>query len=150
MIRQPPRSTRTYTLFPYTTLFRSPRRPSRKWRAHCPQSEILRSPAHAPRRPGPSYSHRRCQEAISLWRCPLPTGSPENRYTSPCYGLRARCRSRSPAAAYPDELPEPELPPSRHAGSMRSEEHTYELQSLMCIPYSVFCLKTKLLTEQHT
>src|SRR3546814_16640957 len=25
MIRRPPRSTRTYTLFPYTTLFRSPR-----------------------------------------------------------------------------------------------------------------------------
>src|SRR3546814_17298706 len=34
MIRRPPRSTRTYTLFPYTTLFRSPppsrsRRPAR-------------------------------------------------------------------------------------------------------------------------
>src|SRR3546814_4579596 len=28
MIRRPPRSTRTDTLFPYTTLFRSPRRPS--------------------------------------------------------------------------------------------------------------------------
>src|SRR3546814_3140482 len=27
MIRRPPRSTRTYTLFPYTTLFRSGRRP---------------------------------------------------------------------------------------------------------------------------
>src|SRR3546814_15945969 len=27
MIRRPPRSTRTTTLFPYTTLFRSPRRP---------------------------------------------------------------------------------------------------------------------------
>src|SRR3546814_4809770 len=25
MVRRPPRSTRTYTLFPYTTLFRSPR-----------------------------------------------------------------------------------------------------------------------------
>src|SRR3546814_13281131 len=25
MIRRPPRSTRTYTLFPYTTLFRSPK-----------------------------------------------------------------------------------------------------------------------------
>src|SRR3546814_1106238 len=25
MLRRPPRSTRTYTLFPYTTLFRSPR-----------------------------------------------------------------------------------------------------------------------------
>src|SRR3546814_2802793 len=29
MIRRPPRSTRTDTLFPYTTLFRSPRRPRR-------------------------------------------------------------------------------------------------------------------------
>src|SRR3546814_6404711 len=28
MIRRPPRSTRTDTLFPYTTLFRSPARPS--------------------------------------------------------------------------------------------------------------------------
>src|SRR3546814_19385681 len=34
MIRRPPRSTRTDTLFPYTTLFRSLRRPS------------LRSPRH--------------------------------------------------------------------------------------------------------
>src|SRR3546814_4985216 len=31
MIRRPPRSTRTDTLFPYTTLFRSPAR-SRLWR----------------------------------------------------------------------------------------------------------------------
>src|SRR3546814_4988511 len=30
MIRRPPRSTRTDTLFPYTTLFRSPRRPDRR------------------------------------------------------------------------------------------------------------------------
>src|SRR3546814_15581775 len=33
MIRRPPRSTRTYTLFPYTTLFRSGRR-------HAPNPEI--------------------------------------------------------------------------------------------------------------
>src|SRR3546814_6880153 len=32
MIRRPPRSTRTDTLFPYTTLFRSLARPSRKQR----------------------------------------------------------------------------------------------------------------------
>src|SRR3546814_4792179 len=32
MIRRPPRSTRTDTLFPYTTLFRSPRSPARgRW-----------------------------------------------------------------------------------------------------------------------
>src|SRR3546814_17734120 len=39
MIRRPPRSTRTDTLFPYTTLFRSPparRRDSRRRRRHGP------------------------------------------------------------------------------------------------------------------
>src|SRR3546814_1036295 len=30
-----------------------------------------------------------------------------------------------------------------HAGGTRSEEHTYELQSLMRISYAVFCLKNK-------
>src|SRR3546814_10986918 len=38
MIRRPPRSTRTDTLFPYTTLFRSPRRPFRSRRAVSCQS----------------------------------------------------------------------------------------------------------------
>src|SRR3546814_11869274 len=31
MIRRPPKSTRTDTLFPYTTLFRSQRRPFERW-----------------------------------------------------------------------------------------------------------------------
>src|SRR3546814_15643261 len=31
MIRRPPRSTRTYTLFPYTTLFRSVREDLKDW-----------------------------------------------------------------------------------------------------------------------
>src|SRR3546814_2762960 len=38
MIRRPPRSTRTDTLFPYTTLFRSPPRLTRErafWRSRC-------------------------------------------------------------------------------------------------------------------
>src|SRR3546814_17778026 len=40
MIRRPPRSTRTDTLFPYTTLFRSPRpSPSRSESASCGQHE---------------------------------------------------------------------------------------------------------------
>src|SRR3546814_6191203 len=34
MIRRPPRSTRTDTLFPYTTLFRSPRCPRREAAEH--------------------------------------------------------------------------------------------------------------------
>src|SRR3546814_6950182 len=43
MIRRPPRSTRTDTLFPYTTLFRSGRQtgwpsPPRSWLRHWPRS----------------------------------------------------------------------------------------------------------------
>src|SRR3546814_4991960 len=35
----------------------------------------------------------------------------------------------------------------RKAGSIRSEEHTSELQSLMRISYAVFCLKKKKMTN---
>src|SRR3546814_3210560 len=38
MIRRPPRSTRTDTLFPYTTLFRSGRMPTGPW--HYPEDEL--------------------------------------------------------------------------------------------------------------
>src|SRR3546814_18297985 len=46
MIRRPPRSTRTDTLFPYTTLFRSPNRDERvgsaaSARRHCRRSAAL-------------------------------------------------------------------------------------------------------------
>src|SRR3546814_3194435 len=63
MIRRPPRSTRTDTLFPYTTLFRSSRSPSRRrstadrrrpdWRAPAP-------PPTAPRSAGGCSSLREC------------------------------------------------------------------------------------------
>src|SRR3546814_3965110 len=36
------------------------------------------------------------------------------------------------------------------ASEGRSEEHTSELQSLMRIPYAVFCLKTKKTNPDHT
>src|SRR3546814_2756735 len=51
MIRRPPRSTRTDTLFPYTTLFRSPTRcgaqetPKRNARLQCVTSLRYRGPA---------------------------------------------------------------------------------------------------------
>src|SRR3546814_1094702 len=45
MIRRPPRSTRTDTLFPYTTLFRSDPRPRVR-----PSPSRASSPARAPRR----------------------------------------------------------------------------------------------------
>src|SRR3546814_3518209 len=38
--------------------------------------------------------------------------------------------------------------PSSVSNAQRSEEHTYELQSLMRISYAVFCLKKKINTKQ--
>src|SRR3546814_2564929 len=96
MIRRPPRSTRTDTLVPYTTLFRSAdarlRRGRRKERARA---------VHGPRRRGQGAVRRRLQR---------------------------------PAIT--------RAPPGQHA-TVRSEEHTSELQSLMRISYAVFCLKKK-------
>src|SRR3546814_4808828 len=46
MIRRPPRSTRTDTLFPYTTLFRSPlsiRRPGAGWPDRNPADHVARN-----------------------------------------------------------------------------------------------------------
>src|SRR3546814_19532435 len=53
MIRRPPRSTRTDTLFPYTTLFRSPDRRDALW------------PDHLRRAAGPA---RRCRHGRDLRR----------------------------------------------------------------------------------
>src|SRR3546814_1644954 len=60
MIRRPPRSTRTDTLFPYTTLFRST----------CSRNDgIIRGPAGAIRRPGTETGPPRAARgrAIFLW-----------------------------------------------------------------------------------
>src|SRR3546814_4146459 len=55
MIRRPPRSTRTDTLFPYTTLFRSHRPPYRS--ARSPSRFFLRSP-HGGTRRDPRHAAR--------------------------------------------------------------------------------------------
>src|SRR3546814_4548102 len=87
MIRRPPRSTRTDTLFPYTTLFRSK----------------------------------------SVW----PT----------CNWLRS---SSFPIAG----IAMPVIVATMASTMIRSEEHTSELQSLMSIPYAVFC-STKNKSTHH-
>src|SRR3546814_4835169 len=59
MIRRPPRSTRTDTLFPYTTLFRSPC-------LRCvPRSSPTTSPATRPRPSRPSPGTSRSEEHTS-------------------------------------------------------------------------------------
>src|SRR3546814_1578086 len=114
MIRRPPRSTRTDTLFPYATLFRSHHeqhvqfaRQALRRVDRCPvdsaridvAAELLRRAWHA--KGGWAYAHLHpCDDAGIARHNALFLG-------------------------------------------FRSEEHTSELQSLMRISYAVFCLKQK-------
>src|SRR3546814_11445408 len=105
MIRQTPRSTRTDSLFPDTTLFRS----------------RLALPACA-------------STAASL------------AITSSAFLARGAqvCETVAIGPDTPVVLPKLLLSPAMsESTSARSEEHTSELQSLMRISYSVFCLKKK-------
>src|SRR3546814_9328968 len=115
MIRRPPRSTRTDTLFPYTTLFRSGRREA----------------------PGEGSALRRARCGYALLvslrgdpddlphRCPVAPG-PRKPHRASAAGARGAARRGQDHAG---------------AAGARSEEHTSELQSLMRISYAVFCLK---------
>src|SRR3546814_6941270 len=118
MIRRPPRSTRTDTLFPYTTLFRS--------RQH------LRLPAL--RRP-------RAVLVGGKTNGGLPEGRrfflPCRRPADPCPTLRHESVVHRHAG---DSVNALGLEPF---GLLRSEEHTSEFQSLMRTSYAVFCLKKK-------
>src|SRR3546814_7378412 len=105
MIRRPPRSTRTDTLFPYTTLFRSSRR------------EGARRFASAARGPSP-FAH------LSGYRH-------DRLHSLPRFARNQHIADRLRAC------------PTSPRSSLRSEEHTSELQSLMRISYAVFCLKKK-------
>src|SRR3546814_3391602 len=120
MIRRPPRSTRTDTLFPYTTLFRS--RPGReagdRGRGGFDRARQL-----------PAAGHAAVDEAEG--RVPGADAAGAGVDGGPRRWLSAEDRgqgARGRRIARPD---------------VRSEEHTSELQSLMRISYAVFCLKKK-------
>src|SRR3546814_4129000 len=133
MIRRPPRSTRTDTLFPYTTLFRS-RVPRRIW-AGWAHRGISAVPSRC-RRPG-DRDGRACRRACRRGSCRYRPALPA-RSTA----FRARVRSRDPRAARRAWVP-PSAPRRARNYGRRSEEHTSELQSLMRKSYAVFCLKKK-------
>src|SRR3546814_3427860 len=147
MIRRPPRSTRTDTLFPYTTLFRSPGRwpgagfPRRRsqrapamsrWLFDLGNTRLKCAPLDAAGRVGPvhaiAHDGMRFDDDLSAV---LPARfadaciarvAPDGLRTELLDVLAQRCRRISLACT-------------------RSEAHTSELQSLMRISYAVFCLK---------
>src|SRR3546814_3934386 len=129
MIRRPPRSTRTDTLFPYTTLFRSIRR---KWFSFNTAEyraffTIVFFQVNRGLFNGLQGIHIRfvgfltpCEQTVSTQHDPA-----NSRIIFYClFHLQSQIKSGA-------------LP------GYRSEEHTSELQSLMRISYAVFCLKKK-------
>src|SRR3546814_6400290 len=138
MIRRPPRSTRTDTLFPYTTLFRSP-----------PAAE----PAVPDRRRPISAGFPVVRQHL-LRPPPAALGTPgllqlvavDPQRHAPGDGRDGMVPVRPPVRGGRLRRPDP-LRRLGRAGSLllarRSEEHTSELQSLMRISYAVFCLKKK-------
>src|SRR3546814_9072892 len=138
MIRRPPRSTRTDTRFPYTTLFRSHEATRRT--AADRQAASHRRPR---RTSGPLAAHapgHEPGEARGSDRPHLPAG-PEIR-------ARGEPRRRQPALRSEPGAGRARLAllrrrPTGARERDRSEEHTSELQSLMRISYAVFCLQKK-------
>src|SRR3546814_7309795 len=138
MIRRPPRSTRTDTLFPYTTLFRSRRRrraEQSEGRGH--GADEARSGRHLQRLPqrqdadagrqGQRLDHAQCRDG---------EGSRQGRRQGRRDGQgerHDRCRQEGLTGQW-----------------QRSEEHTSELQSLMRNSYAVFCLKKKKTKDKNT
>src|SRR3546814_6380600 len=128
MIRRPPRSTRTDTPFPYTTLFRSSLKTVRgSATITAGNAPGLNDGAAFIMLGGRSVAERfgatAQAEIVSAVR--VAEGPTEG--------------ARTPAIAIHKLL-------SRQ-GMHRSEEHTSELQSLMRISYAVFCLKKKTQTQ---
>src|SRR3546814_8375262 len=127
MIRRPPRSTRTDTLFPYTTLFRSALGPA------------LRLHDRRPIRETAPFSREQERPMIAdvnltliLLAALIATASP-GPATLAIAGTSMASGRRYGLA----------LAASVMTGSLtwsRSEEHTSALQSLMRISYAVFCL----------
>src|SRR3546814_1448379 len=125
MIRRPPRSTRTDTLFPYTTLFRS---------ADAEQAVVHGERAGGLAAFGAAPAEARYQSAGARrelgdrgrwsWRAAGAQACRAGRRAGISCRPVARRGPRRSGAARPD----------------RSEEHTSELQSLMRISYAVFFL----------
>src|SRR3546814_4230212 len=127
MIRRPPRSTRTDTLFPYTTLFRSrrlaPFRPSRRLGA-APRRRMMAAmtqydPVGAAPLPQPGAGFTPASEEDDVARRLLRPLFPADRELLLPAGFDAFERLA------------------------RSEAHTSELPPLMRISYAVFCLIQK-------
>src|SRR3546814_10253868 len=136
MIRRPPRSTRPYTLFPYTTLFRS------RERGLPPVDETPDAQAEddAERHREEETAAEEAAETAAGDEVAHP-GIPAAGGDCADAGLhRDADRDERQGRGPGQERRQGDREQSQPA---RSEENTSELQSLMRISYSVICLKKK-------
>src|SRR3546814_553885 len=171
MIRRPQRSTRTDTLFPYTTLFRSKENDKNGISREISPNPVARRTRNdvcggragfgLARRFAPRHKPDRSGEGVALMDGPATDRGEARLFAGiELGGTKCICT----LAAGPDDVrdqrtiattvPSETLPAIMAVlegwarspgfcsiGVARSEEHTSELQSLMRISYAVFCLK---------
>src|SRR3546814_3456303 len=123
MIRRPPRSTRTDTLFPYTTLVRSP--------------ELLNKDVGETERQIRLVFQRAREKSEEGWPVIIFFDEMDSMFRTRGTGISSDMES----TIVPQLLVE--IDGVETLKNVRSEEHTSELQSLMRISYAVFCLKKK-------
>src|SRR3546814_8178459 len=120
MIRRPPRSTRTDTLFPYTTLFRSAPGTGKSFLGAVAEQMIgIRNTR--------MVKSQELTKEFTSWQ--------EDRQLAVVEEIMARGRI--------ELVNELKTVITGDVLRIRSEEHTSELQSLMRISYAVFLLKKK-------
>src|SRR3546814_6893119 len=137
MIPRPPVSTRTYTLFPHTTLFRSnpplpattPREKPPMPRRLLPLALALASASAFAQAPAPAAAPSPPLTLAQVMADPDWIGNAVEDFWWAWDSRAAQFERKREGATIRD--------------SWRSEEHTSELQSLMRISSAVFCLKKK-------
>src|SRR3546814_7640183 len=146
MIRRPPRSTRTDTLFPYTTLFRSPTTASetreeltRGWCRKCNPGKPGRRRPYGRGRAGRGSAAPE-RDLLLLARPPFGGHLLQRGERPRLVGLPALRSTGQPGSGEPSAGTEDR---ALQDAPRRSEEHTSELQSLMRQSYALFCLKKK-------
>src|SRR3546814_8293262 len=160
MIRRPPRSTRTDTLFPYTTLFRSLPACFEEVAGLLRHIEVVETALECI---GITHHGERCERALrDIGREVMPLGRSGHARTvidgregreaieiiAPDLRIVADEPERIPVGGLdqpfrPDRILVELIDVSTVEEVLRLEEHTSELQSLMRISYAVFCLKKK-------
>src|SRR3546814_10620993 len=138
MIRRPPRSTRTDTLFPYTTLFRSKAQSKGRWQAARDRDQQARQTAAdaTKRLDALETSFGELETARGRLKVIERELADETEQEQRAGLVQSLEIARAAAQILETRKAEHEI-----FSANRSEEHTSELQSHMRITYAVFCLK---------